>query len=243
MFPTTSLDSASVQHPTGRHSFTNASTTTQKEIKPSPTHSLQNMSAATAAAGLKQQSAVQNPILPSKFPKESLDSLLTSQASLKQNIEAVYSAGTNQASTVLRECSVDDAFALQPPKRTVFSSTSSKDYRLSRVAPPDYSSQISEIMQAVKRQESQETPGANMKTSLSQGLNQKASVKSTSSMGLTEQKQAIMQKYNEPNKNVNNQNLSPMHHLAGDLSARNPNALALSATGKRYYYITVRNFN
>ena len=237
MFPTTSLDSASMQPPTGRHSFTNTSTTTQKEIKPSPTRGLQSMSSAPTTASLKQQSVVQKPILPSKFPKEGLDSLLTNQASLAQNINAIYCAGTNQSSAVFRGHSVDDAIALQPPKRTVFSSTSSKDYRLSRVAPPDYSCQISEMMQAVKRQESQETPGSALKTSLSQGLSQKASVKSTPSMGLTEQKQAIMQKYNEANQNVNSQNLSPMHHLAGDLSARNPNALALSATGRHYFYM------
>ena len=231
-----------MQHPTGRHSFTNANTMTQKEVKPSPTRSLQNMSSATAAASLKQQPIVQNPILPSKFPKESLESILTpsppSQASLTQNSKPANSAGTNQSSIVFRGGSVDDAFAPQPPKRTVFSSASSADYRLSRVAPPDYSCQIAEMMQAVK---SQEAPEVIMTTSLSsQGLSQKANVKSTSSMGLTEQKQAIMQKFNEVNQNVNHHNISPMHHLAGDLSARHPNALAsMSATGRRNFYITL----
>ena len=165
---------------------------TQTEGKPPPSQSLQNMPSAATVA-IKQQAFVTNPILPSKFPKESLESLSTPSppsTGLAKNVQMGNISGTNQSSVVFGGSPFHPS--TQPPKRTVFSPTSSIG------SPPDYSQNIAEMMQAVRNQANQQT--TKEMTSLSSvGLSQKANGKSTS-VGLTEKKQAIMQKFNETNQ-------------------------------------------
>ena len=112
------------------------------------------------------------------------------------------------------------------PKRTVFSPTSLGTLG----SPPDYSQNITEMMQAMKYQDNKAQLSPKLASSSSS-----QSLSPTSSVGvshaipkITQQKQEMLEKFNAKASNV----VSPTHGIAGDILSSNFRHLDATTAGK-----------